>query len=468
MPCSESACFLILAVTDTGVGISQDALRSLFQPYGQIRPGALQEGKGSGLGLSICKKIVELHGGGVLVSSKAGEGSTFSFEVPVQRLEEEKIKALMAKERELADDGGAPRGGIEEESKGELPAEDGGDDGPALFPINLDHPSLETPEQATRTVFSPFNRSSDSSVTSTSSPVYNAASAMILPPPFATTSRLADAAALSVSFVEALGQPEPVILETNETLQSHTAQSVRLPARRLATVATASAAGQTPSGRKRVVGEEQKAGVLGDGHVLRALVVEDSAVNRKLLCMMCTGLGLKVDAAEDGQDAYDKIAGFIAERERQQLLPSGEPGAPAEAASAASPLAVRSPTSNSSATPTTPDIHDIPVKSVPCQYDVIFLDDHMPRMTGVECVAALRALGITIPVFGVTANALLEDQQRFVRAGATAVVTKPMTKKQVMVMVATASQIKEEAGKAQAIAVRTTGEGVENGRGVYR
>ena len=56
----------------------------------------------------------------------------------------------------------------------------------------------------------------------------------------------------------------------------------------------------------------------------------------------------------------------------------------------------------------------------------------------------LRALGVTIPIFGITANALLEDQQRFVAAGVTAVVTKPMQKKQLVDMIATVKKLKEE------------------------
>jgi hypothetical protein len=48
----------------------------------QIRPGLLQEGKGSGLGLSFCKEIVNLHGGVVSCTSAVGKGSTFSFTVP--------------------------------------------------------------------------------------------------------------------------------------------------------------------------------------------------------------------------------------------------------------------------------------------------------------------------------------------------------------------------------------------------
>ena len=52
-------------------------------------------------------------------------------------------------------------------------------------------------------------------------------------------------------------------------------------------------------------------------------------------------------------------------------------------------------------------------------------------------------LGVSIPVFGITANALLEDQQRFMRAGVTAVVTKPMKKTQLVDMIATAKQPRE-------------------------
>ena len=74
-----------------------------------------------------------------------------------------------------------------------------------------------------------------------------------------------------------------------------------------------------------------------------------------------------------------------------------------------------------------------------------------------ECVALLRALGVTIPIFGITANALLEDQQRFVKAGVTAVVTKPMQKKQLVDMIATVRRIREEQRKCTDIQ-RSTGQ----------
>jgi len=73
-----------VAVEDGGVGIAAHELRLLFQPYSQIRAGALQKGNGTGLGLALCKKIVELSGGVVGAASEEGRGSCFWFQVPVQ------------------------------------------------------------------------------------------------------------------------------------------------------------------------------------------------------------------------------------------------------------------------------------------------------------------------------------------------------------------------------------------------
>jgi hypothetical protein len=57
------------AVRDYGPGISNDDRQQLFQPFMQVRPGELQKGRGSGLGLSICKNMIELHRGTIGLSS---------------------------------------------------------------------------------------------------------------------------------------------------------------------------------------------------------------------------------------------------------------------------------------------------------------------------------------------------------------------------------------------------------------
>ena len=71
-----------LSVTDEGVGISPQHQQQLFTPYRQVRPGDLQEGRGSGMGLSISKQIVTLHGGTMECVSELGVGSTFRFTIP--------------------------------------------------------------------------------------------------------------------------------------------------------------------------------------------------------------------------------------------------------------------------------------------------------------------------------------------------------------------------------------------------
>lgn len=66
-------------VTDTGIGINEEMRKRLFLPYEQDNAtSGMQEG-GFGLGLSITKQLVELHGGSIWVSSKEGEGTTFTF-----------------------------------------------------------------------------------------------------------------------------------------------------------------------------------------------------------------------------------------------------------------------------------------------------------------------------------------------------------------------------------------------------
>eukprot|EP00299_Pterocystis_sp_00344_P020349 c9983_g3_i1.p1 GENE.c9983_g3_i1~~c9983_g3_i1.p1 ORF type:complete len:661 (-),score=152.20 c9983_g3_i1:227-1981(-) len=70
------------AVTDTGVGISEEDRHRLFQPWSQIRSGDQQHGQGSGLGLALSKQLIELgHNGLIDFESSAGSGSTFFFEI---------------------------------------------------------------------------------------------------------------------------------------------------------------------------------------------------------------------------------------------------------------------------------------------------------------------------------------------------------------------------------------------------
>ena len=76
--------FIEISVTDTGIGISQEDQKKLFQPFHQLESTLTKKYEGTGLGLSISKKIVELHGGRIWVESEMGKGSRFSFMIPLR------------------------------------------------------------------------------------------------------------------------------------------------------------------------------------------------------------------------------------------------------------------------------------------------------------------------------------------------------------------------------------------------
>jgi signal transduction histidine kinase len=75
---------LKFSVIDTGIGIPAEKIGSLFTEFKQTDATIASEYGGSGLGLSIVKKFVEMHGGRIWVESEPGRGSTFSFEIPLR------------------------------------------------------------------------------------------------------------------------------------------------------------------------------------------------------------------------------------------------------------------------------------------------------------------------------------------------------------------------------------------------
>ncbi|MGB3402634.1 MAG: SpoIIE family protein phosphatase [Microcoleaceae cyanobacterium] len=72
-----------VTVTDTGIGIPADQLETIFDAFEQVEGSAKRGYSGTGLGLAITKQLVELHGGKLQVKSTVGEGSKFSFSLPI-------------------------------------------------------------------------------------------------------------------------------------------------------------------------------------------------------------------------------------------------------------------------------------------------------------------------------------------------------------------------------------------------
>jgi|GEM_PF-2259491 len=83
--CSQREKQVLFQVTDTGIGIKKEDMDNLFKPFRQVNTGLTRQFEGTGLGLSICKKLVDLMGGNIQAQSVLGEGSTFSFTLPIYR-----------------------------------------------------------------------------------------------------------------------------------------------------------------------------------------------------------------------------------------------------------------------------------------------------------------------------------------------------------------------------------------------
>ncbi|MGL4737933.1 MAG: sensor histidine kinase, partial [Cellulosilyticaceae bacterium] len=84
---------VIIRVKDSGIGIPQDRLESVFQRFVQVDKSLRREKEGSGIGLALVKSLVEMHGGKIKVGSTLGKGSEFVITLPDVSIPEE-IEAI--------------------------------------------------------------------------------------------------------------------------------------------------------------------------------------------------------------------------------------------------------------------------------------------------------------------------------------------------------------------------------------
>ncbi len=82
----DAAGNMLIAVTDTGIGIPQDALDRVLEPFQQANGSLSREFEGTGLGLTISKNLIELHGGDLSLESTTGVGTIVTFRLPATRL----------------------------------------------------------------------------------------------------------------------------------------------------------------------------------------------------------------------------------------------------------------------------------------------------------------------------------------------------------------------------------------------
>lgn len=87
-----------MQVSDTGAGIPEEAQSYIFEPFRQVNNAITRENRGSGLGLSITKQLVDLMGGEITLQSEVDKGSTFTVLLPILKETDKSIHHSQPKE----------------------------------------------------------------------------------------------------------------------------------------------------------------------------------------------------------------------------------------------------------------------------------------------------------------------------------------------------------------------------------
>jgi len=85
LTCKKEAASCMIAVADSGIGMAEDDIKKLFQPFHQIDSGLARRHEGTGLGLSICSRLTKLMNGAIEVQSQPDKGSTFIVRIPFEQ-----------------------------------------------------------------------------------------------------------------------------------------------------------------------------------------------------------------------------------------------------------------------------------------------------------------------------------------------------------------------------------------------
>ncbi|KAF9649944.1 hypothetical protein BDM02DRAFT_3093963 [Thelephora ganbajun] len=395
-----------IEVTDTGYGIQQKEMyqTKLFNAFTQTEAGRQQGGKGTGLGLALVRQIVKLSGGRLGVSSKVGQGSTFWVELPLGvgkcalsiLPEEQRLSLNRLDSDQTIPLPSPPTPDIEAQLKGQsgtvLEQTTSSDGLVQLMPRKrkvgdaVEHnggckgSGLFTPNVA----IPPVVREDEDE-----SPRPGMSSE---PPPAPTP----DPIPIPVPSPETLTKPLQEQESQLETLRSPSKtpspSATRLPQIDI-----------TPG--------------------LQVLVVDDDKMTRMLFQRMLGRLKCSVTVAVNGYEALQLITGdqdvaqTPAEEENEHIFTDGDDHVN---------IVEREKEKEK--------------EDKESKFGIVFLDNQMPVMSGVEMVRKLRKLGRKDLVVGVTGNALLPDQEEYLEAGVDHILTKPVREENVRKMLVIADE----------------------------
>ncbi|KAJ3294330.1 HisKA [Borealophlyctis nickersoniae] len=356
------------SVKDSGLGIAADDIKRMFQPYTQINSWATQDGKGTGLGLAICKHIVQLAGGTCGVESNVGEGSTFWFEItfPVASVT--------------------------------VPS---GPDAGVNVPRTASRTSLASAVPSVAQIGSPVHSSlppipgetGSGSSTPTDVPLNRSLRVLIVD---------------DCRITRQVNSDKPMMMSRMLGTMGHTFEVAE----------DGMAAVERVTGAPVVPGSVHGADTGGDG---KAGAIKPNVSTTPLPAVSDPLIGSR-HRRDPTPDVVELPVTSVGHPLSASLCEETMAGHPTRRMSNSEQEEV--PKANGVA-PTAVEAETAPSRP---EFDVILMDNHMPRLTGEEAVAELRARGFTLPVIGITGNALKEDQDSFMAAGANLVITKPLAK----------------------------------------
>jgi two-component system sensor histidine kinase ChiS len=105
---SDKKEYVEISIKDTGIGIPQDKLDFIFERFAQLDRSLSRRSEGSGIGLSLVKSLVELHGGRIFACSEPGSGTEFIIQLPMRLVEEKSNENSLVQDKESRYDKSLP------------------------------------------------------------------------------------------------------------------------------------------------------------------------------------------------------------------------------------------------------------------------------------------------------------------------------------------------------------------------
>lgn len=381
-----------IEVSDTGHGIPRNEMAQgkLFSAFNQTEQGRQQGGKGTGLGLALVRQIVKLSGGRLGLRSKVSHGSTFWVELPlgvgVKVIDEPDAESTLREKQRTFELAG---------------------------PLSVDLLTSSAPTNIMQTMMDKgglvqlnLPNTADSSEThgsarTTSEPLSKSGTQLDSPPVDELGENLGSPVMFSQMGNSSIDSSPTVVADSLKSLNDATP----LPA--ISSMSTLpDAPVRKPSLFSQLSGSlpfplSRKGSTAGFDPPILALVVDDDRLTRTVMSRMLTRLGCNVSTAENGEVALEMIISG-------SKIENGPN------------FRVFDPSHDSEKDQNGEGMEN------GYAYDVVFLDNQMPIMSGLEVVSKLREMGRADFVVGITGNALINDQKEYTEAGVDHILTKPV------------------------------------------